>query len=190
MKEIIMMMLGILAISMFLIGCSQENIEVVDTDGNLVGEAFKYSGKYRVQLKQPMVQKQTCDDLNCKLNTQEVYLYGENDLFSGLSWSTLSTGAGMIKNSGKSGNQLCVDAGFDGCIAINRINERTFFSTSDGTCSGVNFFDSYVRPTNCGEPLQIVKGNCATGTYLMNDGIQRDIKDYHKDDSVICYTLS
>jgi len=104
MKRIILMMLGLLVVSMFLIGCSQENIEVVDTDGNLVGEAFKYSGKYRVQLKQPMVQKQTCDDLNCKLNKQEVYLYGENDLFSGLSWSTLSTGAGMIKNSGKSGS--------------------------------------------------------------------------------------
>jgi len=65
MKKIIIMMLGILAISMFLIGCSQENIEVVDENGNIVGEAFRTAGK--VQLKQPITQKQTCADLGCKL---------------------------------------------------------------------------------------------------------------------------
>jgi len=44
MKKIIIMLLGLIAISMFLIGCSSESVEVVDDQGNLVGEAFRYSG--------------------------------------------------------------------------------------------------------------------------------------------------
>ena len=71
MKKIIMM-LGILAISMFLVGCSQEDIEFVDEEGNLVGEAFKSAGKYRVQLTKPIAKAQTCDDLNCQLECEKV----------------------------------------------------------------------------------------------------------------------
>ena len=44
MKKTIIMILGLITISMFLIGCSSESVEVVDDQGNIVGEAFRYSG--------------------------------------------------------------------------------------------------------------------------------------------------
>lgn len=53
MKEIVLMVLGLLAISVFLIGCSPAEVELVDEEGNLVGEAFR-SGRY-YKIKRPVV---------------------------------------------------------------------------------------------------------------------------------------
>jgi hypothetical protein len=53
MKKIILMMLSLLVVFMFLIGCTEqtgETVEVTDESGNLVGEASKVKSGY--QLKQ------------------------------------------------------------------------------------------------------------------------------------------
>ncbi len=63
MKKISLMLLGILFISIFLVGCNveeanEESIEVVNEQGNLVGEAFRFSrGVYKIQPKQIEVKK-------------------------------------------------------------------------------------------------------------------------------------
>jgi hypothetical protein len=46
----VLALLSVLMLSLFLVGCSQEKVDLVDEQGNVVGEAFKYSPtKYTVQ---------------------------------------------------------------------------------------------------------------------------------------------
>lgn len=57
MKKIVLVMLGLVVISMFLVGCAQEaeeKVDVVDEQGNIVGEAFRSTpGKYKLSQKLP-----------------------------------------------------------------------------------------------------------------------------------------
>jgi len=52
MKKIVFVILSLVIISMFLVGCakeSQEKVDVVDEQGNIVGEAFRHApGKYKL----------------------------------------------------------------------------------------------------------------------------------------------
>ena len=56
MKKAIFAVLSLLIVTMFLVGCTQEGekVDVVDEQGNIVGEAFRYApGKYRLPQKLP-----------------------------------------------------------------------------------------------------------------------------------------
>lgn len=119
-----------------------------------------------------------------------------NDNYNIQQWSPLSTGAGDIKGinlgqieEGATGMSFCQYNGFNSCIGINRQSARTFFFSNDGSCAkGVDFYDSYYMIRDCANPIQQIKGYCATGTYISDDKT-RDIKDTHKDISVICCNL-
>jgi len=124
MKKIILMMLGILAISIFLIGCSQENIDVVDEEGNLVGEASRFAGKSQVQLKQPIMQKQTCDDLNCKLECK-------------------SFGNPAI-DPATTGNKFCSNQGYDTCSGGTLIGRISY--------PGSTIWSLFTMPLQCDLP--------------------------------------
>jgi hypothetical protein len=74
MKKIIMF-LGLLVIAMFLVGCAQEaeKVDVIDEEGNIVGEAFQYSrGVYKI--------KNLCKESDCGkdiFNKGKAYSKGE-----------------------------------------------------------------------------------------------------------------
>ena len=56
MKKIILVMLSLLVVFMFLVGCAEqaeETVEVVDEEGNLVGEASRFAfNKYKLRTKE------------------------------------------------------------------------------------------------------------------------------------------
>jgi len=51
MKKIVITVVGLLVVSLFLVGCAKERIEVVDEEGNLVGEAMRYGNRFQFESK-------------------------------------------------------------------------------------------------------------------------------------------
>ena len=140
MKRIILMMLGLLVVSMFLIGCSQEDIEVVDEEGNLVGEASSFAGKYRVQLTKPIAKAQTCDDLNCQLECEKV------------------VGGFAIPNF-DNGQDLCTDNGFDSCTSAMIVGA---YDAPDGEFQQVAF------PADCDSDISTLLDRVSTHKKLID----------------------
>ncbi len=49
MKKIVLMVLSLLVVSMFLVSCAPSEVELVDEDGNVVGEAVRFNRFYKVK---------------------------------------------------------------------------------------------------------------------------------------------
>ena len=65
MRKTILVLLGVLAVSLFIAGCTEpQNVKVVDDKGNVVGEAVRYSaGSYKVSGRcVPKTVAQACPD--------------------------------------------------------------------------------------------------------------------------------
>ena len=104
MKKIILMMLGIVAISMFLIGCSSETVQITDEEGNLVGEASRFApNKYT--LKPIAVSSVTLNTLNaCTLE-----MAGDDDHL--VDYTTFpNDGSGVCNTICKNAGKKCIEA--------------------------------------------------------------------------------
>jgi len=71
MKKTILGLLSILTISLLLVGCGQQDIELVDEEGNVVGEAIGIrsgirSSSYQLKLKSTPQLEVARDKLECK----------------------------------------------------------------------------------------------------------------------------
>lgn len=115
MKKITLVLIGVLALALFLVGCAQEEIEVVDEQGNVVGEAFRSAGKLQIKATS------YCDTLSdCGYVTKE-------DVYAILAdtWGTINNDheywscADTCRENSVDGNGKCI-AGF-GFDSTNRI---------------------------------------------------------------------
>lgn len=95
-----LVLIGIITLLIFLVGCAQEKVEIVDEEGNVVGEAIQKVGKYQIQLKKPIEKESKCEDLGCKLECETFGFNWEEDNIKQF-------------NGAKTPNQLCQNAGYD-----------------------------------------------------------------------------
>jgi hypothetical protein len=89
----------------------------------------------------------------------------------------------MNIDSNLTGNEFCAENEFNLCIGVNREFTREFYDSSDATCSNLDYYNSYMKLTDCGESFKWIKEGCTTS-------YPADTKDYQKDITVICCELS
>ncbi len=134
MKRIVLMLLGLLTISMFLVGCAPEEVELVDEEGNIVGEAIKFRQLYRV--KEPL-------QITTATAPKELVLVG---------FSTIKDhyGSGDFQTT-KSASQICQDLGHSGCFAGQMEKIMHYYESTDGSCRRVQLQPSSHELVSCAE---------------------------------------
>lgn len=111
MKKVILAVLSLVVISLFLVGCGQDKVEVVDEEGNIVGEAFRSAGKYQIKTTS------YCDRLSssCGFVTKEDVYAILADTWGSINWNQPEWScADTCREHSTDGNGKCVAGyGFD-----------------------------------------------------------------------------
>ncbi|MEK6900331.1 MAG: hypothetical protein AABX05_04370 [Nanoarchaeota archaeon] len=141
MRKSILMVLSVLAVSIFIIGCAEpQNVDVVDQEGSVVGQAVRYSaGKYQVKADADIVARcvtKTVKDLCPQVLAGSTPM--PNDVCG-----TLDDGCG-----GKVSCNECGDVSLTGLVCTQNTCVKTGTDlSSSATCTDT---DGGVKPLTAG----------------------------------------
>lgn len=117
-----LLIVGLLVLSVLVVSCARE--------GAVAGEATKIGAS-----------KVSCDDVKkCGLGSNLIFKsFGEISTFYGdrNTWLT------------KTGAEICRDIGYSGCMMAESHNQIQYFSSTDGTCMGVQVAEENNKLESC-----------------------------------------
>ena len=146
------MMLGIMAISMFLIGCAPEKVDVTDDSGNVVGEAFRVAGRY--QIKAPAA---TCGKTNAlRLGQTETFQHPNNNVYE-IYLKSISNGKAIFTINGQQTTALAKTQNFnlaDGeeFIVQEVASDGALFCVNGGSGTTITPFCGDTNTAKLGQP--------------------------------------